>query len=116
MKLVALPSLTPDQAAFRLDTGELVLAEVVVETVGESGGSTLWLNGWQINEDGTRYADARGGAVMLPRKTRAVPAGADLANEEADAMVAVVDRMVQHIEARKAIASAADADTNEHTL
>jgi hypothetical protein len=114
VKLVAVPNLTPDQAAFRLDTGELVLAEVVVETVG-TGGELLRLRGWQINEDGTRYTDARGGVVMIPAKVRILNPGSDLDNEKADAMVSVANRLGQQIEALKAVRPNPEED-NDRTL
>jgi hypothetical protein len=115
VKRVAVPNLIPNQAAFRLDTGELVLAEVVVESVGESG-YLLHLRGWQVNEDGSRYTDERGGAVMVPKKVRAIDdPGADLDNEKADAMVAVANRLEQHIEALKAVRPNPDED-NDHSL
>jgi hypothetical protein len=115
VKLVATPNLTPDQAAFRLDTGELVLAEVVVETVGESGGLLLRLRGWRINDDGSRYTDERGSAVMIPAKVRILDGENDIENEKADAMVAIANRLAQHIEALKAIRPNPDED-NDRSL
>jgi hypothetical protein len=114
VKLVALPNLTPDQAAFRLDTGELVLAEAAVETVGEAG-EMLRLRGWRINEDGTRYTDARGAVEMIPAKVRFLNPGDDLDNEKADAMVSIVNRLAQHIEALKAVRPNPEED-NDRTI
>jgi hypothetical protein len=110
VKLVAVPSLTPEQAAFRLDTGELVLAEVVVETVGAGDGRVLRLRGWRINEDGSRYTDERGGVEMIPAKIRFLNADDDL-----DAMVAIANRLAQHIEALKAVRPNPDED-NDRSL
>jgi hypothetical protein len=115
VKLVAVPSLTPEQAAFRLDTGELVLAEVVVETVGAGDGRVLRLRGWRINEDGSRYTDERGGVEMIPAKIRFLNADDDLDNEKADAMVAIANRLAQHIEALKAVRPNPDED-NDRSL
>jgi hypothetical protein len=115
VKLVAIPNLTPDQAVFRLDTGELVLAEAVVETVGVSGERLLRLRGWQVNEDGSRYADERGGVTMIPSKIRFLNPDDDLENERADALVSIVDRMREHIEALKAVRPNPDED-NDRTI
>jgi hypothetical protein len=115
VKQVAVPNLTPDQAAFRLDTGELVLAEVAVETVGESG-YLLHLRGWRVNDDGSRYVDERGGVVMIPKKVRVIDdPGLDLDNEKADAMVAIANRLEQHIEALKVVRPNPEED-NDRSL
>lgn len=108
MKEIQLPSLTPFQVAFDLEDGRFVLVEII-PTLIEGLKDTFLLQGkaWQINADGTRFTDERGGAVMLPTKTRTVtvePGPYDLHNQMADAAAAILEQFKLHAQLREAYA------------
>lgn len=119
MKAITLPNVTQDQTAWQLDTGEKIIVQVQRE-VKETGETVLTFTAWQVNDDGTRYTDEQGGAVILPLKQRTVPSDETLEDQVADAVTAVVARMEKHIAARKQLAEArarsnpmADADIEQ---
>lgn len=106
MRPLELSTLSPYQVAFELDEGQLVLVEVIPTPI-EGLKDTVQLQGraWQINEDGSRYVDPEGVAVITPVKKRMVtitPNDSSLHDEMADAAVSLVEQFKLHVQLREA--------------
>jgi len=109
MKHIAIKGLKDGQVAYKLGGGETVLVQVAVADAPD-GAHDLTLQGWQVDAKGKRYVDPDdNSAVIIPVKVRRVVIGKDgpsLDDEIADAQVAIVNRLRDHIEARGAIKKA----------
>lgn len=103
-----LTTLSPYQIAFSLEDGMKVLVEVI-PTLIEGLKDTFQLQGraWQINDDGSRYIDPEGHAVITPVKKRMVsvtPNDSSLHDEMADAAASLVEQFKVHVQLREAFA------------
>lgn len=108
MKAVDLKSLSPYQVAFDLEDGRFVLIEVI-PTLIDGLKDTFQLQGraWQINEDGTRFVDPAGHAVITPVKKRTVtvtPNDSSLHDHMADAATVLLEQFRNHSQLREAFA------------
>ena len=106
-----LATLSPYQVAFDLEDGRFVLVEVI-PTLLDNLHATFQLQGraWQIKEDGTRYVDSEGSAVITPIKKRIVtvtPDDSSLHNEMADAALTLLEQFKLHAQLREAFAAKA---------
>jgi hypothetical protein len=106
MRPLDLPSLSPYQVAFDLEDGRLVLVEII-PTLIEGLKDTFQLQGraWQINDDGSRYIDDEGHAVITPTKKRMVsvtPDDSSLHDEMADAAATLLEQFKLHAQLREA--------------
>lgn len=106
MKPLELAGLSPYQVAFDLEDGRLVLVEII-PTLIEGLKDTFQLQGraWQINEDGSRYTDPDGAAIITPTKKRMVtvtPDDSSLHDEMADAAATLLQQFQLHVQLREA--------------
>lgn len=106
MKPLELPGLSPYQVAFDLEDGTLVLVEII-PTLIEGLKDTFQLQGkaWQINDDGSRFIDPDGAAIITPTKKRMVtitPNDTSLHDEMADAAATLIEQFKVHVQLREA--------------